>query len=58
LLEAKWAVALGSPARSEDYHPIAAASPLEAFAGVDIDDVETDHVEDWTARLPSKPAVK
>jgi len=39
-------VALGSPAKSEDYHPIAAASPPEAFAGADTDDVETDHVED------------
>jgi hypothetical protein len=47
-----------SPAKSEDYHLIAIASPLEASADADNDDVETDHVEDWTTRLSSRLAAK
>jgi len=51
-------MALGLPTSRDDCHPIATASLLEAFAGVGIDDVKTDHDEDWTDQLLLIPAVK
>jgi len=51
-------MAPGSPTNGEDCHPIVTASLLEAFAGADTGDVETDHAEDWTVQLLLKSAVK
>jgi hypothetical protein len=46
-----------SPTKHDDCHPIAAASLLEAFAGADIGDVETDPAGGWTDRLALTAAV-
>jgi hypothetical protein len=51
-------MALGPPTRGDDCHPIATTSLLEAFAGADIGDVETDHAEDWTDQLLLKSAAR
>ena len=47
---------LGLPTSGDDCHPAATTYPLEAFAGADIGDVETDHAGDWADQLLSKPA--
>jgi len=40
-----------SPAKRDDYHPVAKASLPEAFAGAGIGDEETYRVEGWIDQL-------
>ena len=50
-------MALGLPTSGDDCHQVAAASPLVAFAVVDIGDVETDPAGDLADQPQLKPVV-